>query len=874
MAAHLTSEKDSLLKNSLLKIVNSMGKEDAINSWNSLISHCQEIKFYEGTGFCYYNMGLRLNAEGEYFASYQAFQESRNAYTTINHVFGLACVYNGMGNLFKTLYKYDQALSSYYQSAFLFRQLNNPVYGTIYLNIGGILVNIDSLQAAKAYLEASRWILARQKDTSGLINCYINLSEVYLHRNNTDSAFYYMHESNNLINSNTNVNDVYNATLNLGLLYFNENMTEQAEPMLAKAYQLAEKEQFAIPLEARVKAIRAFSELYDRKGDMANAHRLIKEYLDYQTESKRIQSNLDLSRLEFESLEKEKLLERRKRSYTMYISIILLFSSLLVIFTFYRSYMHKQRANRLLVEMDALKSQLYSDITHEFRTPLTLILGPLEQMLSTNPGQDARRKQVKLMRKNAKSLLNLVNEMLDLAKLDAKSMKLELSSGDITRFIQTGFASFASLAEQKQIDYRYSVSVKNHIALFDAVKLEKILNNLISNAVKFTPKEGYITSRATVYTEKEPAVEIVVRNSGQGIPPEELKAIFNRFHQAEGTGAYSSPGTGIGLSLTHELVMLMHGTIDVTSDAGKETVFRVYLPLGINHLKRDEYKLGKGAVPVGMHGMNTEGVPDEQDANTVAHENSGKGVLQVLVAEDQAEIRDFIAENLADEYAVETVENGVAAFSKAAENIPDLVVTDLAMPRMGGTELCEKLKTDERTSHIPVIILTGKTGLKDKLKGLETGADAYLTKPFSIAELKLRIKKLIEQRQKLRERYTRNLNLEPKDIAVTSADERFLAHALKVLEENMGNSEFEVTQFQEAMMMSRTQLFRKIKALTNQTPGEFIRTIRLKRASRLLEQNFGNVAQVAYEVGFNNPSYFAKCFRELFGKLPSEYHKN
>jgi signal transduction histidine kinase len=280
-------------------------------------------------------------------------------------------------------------------------------------------------------------------------------------------------------------------------------MTDHAEPLLTMAYELAEQEQHAIPLESRVKAIKAFSELHDRKGDMESAHNLITQYLEYETESKRVRSNLDLSRLEFESLERERLLERRKRTYTLYTSVILLFSSLLVIFTFYRSSKHKQRANQLLTEMDALKSQLYSNITHELRTPLTLILGPLEQMLSSHQEQAANRKQVKLMRKNAKSVLNLVNEMLDLAKIDAKSMKLEIQEGDIARFIRIRFAAFASLAEQKHIDFNYTVPLKNHTALFDAAKLEKIINNLVSNAVKYTPKAGYIRCICNIYSENE-----------------------------------------------------------------------------------------------------------------------------------------------------------------------------------------------------------------------------------------------------------------------------------------------------------------------------------------------------------------------------------
>jgi DNA-binding response OmpR family regulator/nitrogen-specific signal transduction histidine kinase len=545
----------------------------------------------------------------------------------------------------------------------------------------------------------------------------------------------------------------------------------------------------------------------------------------------------------------------------------------LLIFTIYRSYVHKMRANQLLTEMDELKTQLYSNITHEFRTPLTLILGPLEQMLSSESNQDPDRKQVKLMRKNAKSLLRLVNEMLDLAKIDAHSLKLEIQEADIAKFIRTRFATFASLAGQKQVDFQFKISEYNHITFFDASKVEKVIYNLLSNAVKFTPKDGYINCRANFIYNKTAAVEIVIENSGEGISPDELNKIFNRFHQIHNTKSYNSPGTGIGLSLTRELVALMHGKINAESEPDILTRFSVFIPLGLEHLKKDEY-----VVVTDDSGLaNAADIPEvEVTGLSMKNDNSDKSTTAlplVLIADDQAEIREYIGENLSDQFALKMAENGAIAYKLAVESIPDLVVTDVAMPEMEGIELCKKLKTDEKTSHIPVIMLTGKSGLNDKLTGLETGADAYLIKPFSIRELKLRIIKLIEQRHKLREKFTRNLNVEPRDIAVTSADEKFLIRALEIIERNMGNSEFEVSQFQQELLMSRTQLFRKLKAMTNQTPGDFIRTIRLKRAARLIEQNFGNVTQIAFEVGFNNPSYFAKCFKELFGKLPSDFQK-
>jgi len=321
---------------------------------------------------------------------------------------------------------------------------------------------------------------------------------------------------------------------------------------------------------------------------------------------------------------------------------------------------------------------------------------------------------------------------------------------------------------------------------------------------------------------------------------------------------------------------LMHGQIVVESAVGKGTKFTITLPLGTNHLISDEFQMIQNLNTKIRKNSKISENPDIAEEYNNARDSimEKQNLPHILIVEDNIDIRDFIAENLSDCFIVELAGNGKAGLKRAIKKIPDLVITDIVMPKMDGIELCRNLKTDERTSHIPVVMLTGKTAIDDRLQGLETGADAYLTKPFNIKELRLRVIKLIEQRQKLRERFTRDLLLEPKDIAVTSADEKFIARAMEIIEKNIDNSEFEVRQFQAEMFMSRMQLFRKIKALTNQTPGEFIRTIRLKRAASLLKQNFGNIAQITYEVGFNNPSYFAKCFKDLYGELPSDFIKN
>jgi DNA-binding response OmpR family regulator len=337
-----------------------------------------------------------------------------------------------------------------------------------------------------------------------------------------------------------------------------------------------------------------------------------------------------------------------------------------------------------------------------------------------------------------------------------------------------------------------------------------------------------------------------------------------------------SAGTGIGLSLTKESVDLLHGDIKVESELGKGTIFIVQIPVGKEHLKKSEYIIQKkGEITKPAIQPELEVVSEEEGyAEDLYQETKPEEEFPlVLTVEDHADIRTHIREHLEDCFRIMEAEDGVAGLDKAIENIPDLVITDLMMPKMDGVEMCKKLKTDERTSHIPVIMLTAKASVEDRVEGLETGADAYVTKPFNIKELIVRVKNLIEQRKKLRERFSREVTLEPKDIAITSADEKFLNRAIGIIEEKMGDFEFDAQTLQQEMILSRSQLFRKLKALTDQSITEFIRTIRLKRGAKLLEQKFGNVAQVTYEVGFNNLSYFAKCFKELFGVSPSEYVK-
>jgi DNA-binding response OmpR family regulator len=436
--------------------------------------------------------------------------------------------------------------------------------------------------------------------------------------------------------------------------------------------------------------------------------------------------------------------------------------------------------------------------------------------------------------------------------------------------------AFTSMAETKRINYQRHFAEEEQVLWFDPDKLEKIAGNLLSNAFKFTHEGGEIIFTAT-YTKNngnqtDYNLEFTVRDNGPGIPSDSLEKIFDRFYQVEESVKTEGGGTGIGLSLARDMARLMHGDISVQSEPRSGCIFTVIIPLGKDHLNESEFILLKEA-------------PENEFSRIQLHENPEEIVLQqevmpknerpiILIVEDNRDIRLQLADNFNHQYTIQEAINGKDGLIKATEIIPDLIITDLMMPLMDGVELCDKLKNDERTSHIPIIMLTAKVTLEDKITGLINGADDYISKPFQMAELKARVANLIEQRRKLRERFSRELTLKPSDISITPVDEKFLNKAMGVVEKHMHNESFDLRIFREEMNMSKSTLFRKLHALTNQSPSEFIRTIRLKRSASLLEQDYGNVTQVSYAVGFNNLSYFNRSFKKLFGISPVIYLKS
>jgi signal transduction histidine kinase/DNA-binding response OmpR family regulator/ligand-binding sensor domain-containing protein len=564
-----------------------------------------------------------------------------------------------------------------------------------------------------------------------------------------------------------------------------------------------------------------------------------------------------------------------------------------------------------LKEVDHLKSQFFANISHEFRTPLTLILGPVRQMFAGN-FKGNFKEQYKSIIRNAERLLNLINQLLDLSKLESGKLKLQAQATEIIKLTNGLVQAFESLAGRKEISLKFISELKSQECFVDVDKFEKVINNLLSNALKFTQEGGVVKIRI----EHPPVsplgkgglrgVQISISNTGPGIPADQIEKIFNRFYQANNlykkelapldkinsrvqiTDNYSYPtgeqGTGIGLALTKELVELHHGEIKVESEPDNKTTFTIVLPLGKEHLKEDEIieptpqisPLTKG----GLRGVSTTAKEDQPISQKTSPTCPPTGVVSshqfpmILIVEDNADLRNYIRSNIDDSYQILEAENGIAGWEQATKEIPDLIISDVMMPEMDGFELCSKLKTDQRTSHIPVILLTARAAKEDKIEGLETGADDFIPKPFDTEELQIRIKNLINQRKKLREQFRKESNLVFDQITHTSADEKFITRIMDIISKHISNSNFNLDSLSNEAGMSQMHLHRKIKGLFGQSPAEFVKTIRLKQGAEMLKSKTGNISEIAYKVGFDNPAYFSTCFRQQFGINPSEFIKN
>lgn len=513
-----------------------------------------------------------------------------------------------------------------------------------------------------------------------------------------------------------------------------------------------------------------------------------------------------------------------------------------------------------LKALDVAKGRFFANLTHEFRTPLTLIIGPLEQIVNDPPPPAILKRRASGILNNAKHILGLINQLLDLAKLESKQMPIDLINADVILHTSMLLERFQPLILQHRQVFSFQHNLKEWIVNFDIDKWDKIIYNLVSNAIKFTPQGGQIdVVLNSVTNEGENFIELQVKDSGVGIEAKNIGSIFNRFYQVDLSSTRANDGTGIGLSLVKELVDLQEGNISVTSKINNGTTFKIILPLHedavvSSHISnlQNQYLL---PIP-----YQKETVVDDKDKNVVR--------LDILLVEDNQEISDYIAQCLGSQYySFITASNGEEGLQKALSLIPDLIISDVMMPLKSGFELVEDLRNHISTSHIPIILLTAKTTLDNKLQGLKRGADAYLTKPFSPRELDIRVRNLIENRKRLQERYT------DKEVSIEGSfekEDKFILQLQEFIKANLSQSDLNGDLIGLHFGLSRIHLYRKLKALTNVSISEFVKDLRLEKGMELVRQKQLNVSEIAYEIGFTSPSHFSRSFKDKYGKSPSQ----
>ncbi len=514
-------------------------------------------------------------------------------------------------------------------------------------------------------------------------------------------------------------------------------------------------------------------------------------------------------------------------------------------------------------EIHQAKLQLFTEVSHEFITPLTLIIDPLEKIIYDKIDKPPTKHHYQLMYRNAKQLLLLINQLLDFRKLEAGHLTLNIQNSDIIECIRDITAAFESKAVERNIDFSFESSLKELKVNFDKAKLNMIFNNLLSNAFKFTPENGQIAVKVEMETLDNQKIKITVKDTGTGIDKDEQEKIFEIFYQTNNTTT-NKEGSGIGLSLTRELVLLHGGEIKVESEAGSGSCFTVILPI----------KQGENITIPATQPKLFEFFRKKRLIKIVSVKSDISHLPIVLVVDDSADIRNYIKLNFGNHYQIITASNGSEGLQKALDIIPDIVISDVMMPEMNGFELCDYLKKDERTSHVPIILLSVQQSPEAKTKGYKTGADAYVTKPFNTNVLLAQVKNLLEQRQRLRELFIHGSKIEIKKISINEVDEAFLNKITSIIEENLDNEKFEIDALALKVNMSRSQFFRKVKALTNKSTNEFITTLRMNKALEYLISGKFNIAETAYKVGYSLPNNFTRAFLKRFGKTPSDYIKD
>ncbi|MDN5213418.1 tetratricopeptide repeat protein [Fulvivirgaceae bacterium BMA12] len=829
------------------------------------IAFSEEIDDQAGVASSYNNIGNIYNDLGEYTKAMEHYTLASRKYKALGDEKIYAITLANIGLTHQKLENYPEAIDYFAQSDSSFKKLRfEPGRAFVLRNLGIVYKNMGDFDKSKFYNIKALEVNQRLGNRREIGHIKLVIGNLNWSQDNFKGALPYYHEALDIyieVGDSLALGTTYHA---LGKCYGQLSDIAKAEDMLLKALEVATTIGSAL---TAMDSHKTLAKIYAKKGDFSRAFENMDQYAilrdslytkekrdlaneieaKYQNEQKEQEIALLESQNGFQALQIRK--QKSERNYLIGFAVGILLLMGLV----YNQYRIKQKANAKLKELDHLKSDFFANISHEFRTPLSLIMAPLKDKIdkSTDAKETA---EYHMMYKNADRLFNLINQLLDLSKLEAGSVQLEKSQVEVTHFFKIIIASFSSMAEYKKIDFKSDIPEEQIWLQFDEDIVQKVCYNLLSNAFKFTPEGGEINLLVNVEAEW---LKITISDSGAGIAEEDQEKIFDRFFQSSNG---QQLGTGIGLALTKQLVEFHQGKVWLHSATDEGTTFIVEIPVSAAEASETL------SVQTHPNQFRQDQLSIEDD---VATDDQTKGPV-ILIVEDDPDLRNYLSTLLFDSYTIHKSNNGVEGIEKAREIIPDLIISDVMMPEKDGMEVCKVLKTSPETDHIPIILLTARADQESKLRGLATGADDYLLKPFDPKELKVRVSNLLSQREKLKSKYSKLLLLQPAEIEISSTQESFLKQAMEIVNKHMDDSSFSAAQFCTEIGLSRMQLHRKLTAMTGHSTSAFVRHQRLIRASQLLAAG-EQVSQVAYAVGFENVSYFGKVFKEEYGVVPSEY---
>lgn len=835
-----------------------------------------------------------------------------------------AVAYNNLANNYKTLGDIPNAIKYYQFARGIYEETNNYWGISSSLNnMALLLLDNGETDQPRAYLDEALIIAKEQKLVQEEAITYANLGAVYSKKKEYEQALGSFNQSLVIIESKQLVHMLPYIQLEIGNLYFLLEDFDKAEPYFLRGFENSQEKGRAIDgiigyfymgklmmhkenwPEAKTYALEGYrraeklkykglesdlaqmvSTVYEKLGNSAealrfykiqvehrdslfsqeNTRKLIKQEYEYAFERKAYQDSLaNATMLDIQSanLKRQTLV-----NWFLAIFLLLVVSFGGVLYSRYRIIGRQQvriqeekekaeAANAKLVEMDQSKSRFFTNISHEFRTPLTVISGMAEQL------EDQARVK-KLIQRNTNHLLQLINQILDLRKLESGTLPTHLVQADVAQYIRYIQESLSSLADDKGVELIYEAKESPLILDFDPEKLLRIISNLLSNALKFTPSGGFVQLQVEPVRGVDPPLyQILVSDSGAGIPADKLPYIFDRFYQVDDSVTKTGEGTGIGLTLTKELAGLLGGSIRVESEVGKGTRFLVQLPYTQEaSVDVDSMNWAFPVIPA------TQSVLDDAPVfNSGALANEDLPTL--LIVEDNPDVMEYLITCLEGRYQLLFAADGQEGIDKAIEQIPDIIISDVMMPRADGFTLCNTLKTDERTSHIPIILLTAKADVDSRIEGLQRGADAYLAKPFNQRELEAQLQNLLLRRERLQVRYS-GLELPvPSEEPAIRQEDAFIQKLRLCFEPEMGNPNFDLNALSKELHLSRSQLGRKVKALTGKSPAIYLRSLRVQKGKELLMTTNLSIKEIAYDVGFSNPNYFTNSYTAEFGESPS-----